>query len=248
MKIMVFDTETTSLEKPFAYNIGYVVYDTESKQTILKRDYVAEQIWHNLPLFESAYYHEKRPLYVSRMRARTTILDKFGYICMQMLRDIKDNEITQAYAYNSGFDEKVFGFCCEWFKVSNPLDLVTVHDIRGYVHKAIAFREDYQKFCEENNLFTETENYSTTAESVQRFVTNNIEFVEEHTALADSEIELNILLYCIENGCDFDTDYKVYRTIPRAVERVLTVVEKDGKETAYTYTKKTERNGKIYLH
>ena len=248
MKVLVFDTETTSLEKPFCYNIGYVVYDTESKETVLKRDYVVEQVWHNLPLFESVYYHEKRPLYVSRMRARTVVLNKFGYICMQMIRDIKDHEITQAYAYNSAFDEKVFAFCCEWFKVSNPLDLVSVYDIRGYVHKQIAFTKEYQAFCEEHALLTENENYSTTAESVQRYITQNVDFNEEHTALADSEIELNVLLYCVAWGCEFGKEYKVYRSIPRQKERTLTIVDQDHNETVYTYTTKTERKGKIYLH
>ena len=29
MNIMVFDTETVSVNKPFCYNIGYVIYNTD---------------------------------------------------------------------------------------------------------------------------------------------------------------------------------------------------------------------------
>ena len=54
MKICVFDTETTSLDKPFCYNIGYVIIDSESWATLCRRSYVVEQVWHNLPLFSSA--------------------------------------------------------------------------------------------------------------------------------------------------------------------------------------------------
>ena len=54
MKICVFDTETTSLEKPYCYNVGYLILDTESRACLVKREFVIEQIWHNLPLFNTA--------------------------------------------------------------------------------------------------------------------------------------------------------------------------------------------------
>ena len=39
MKIVVFDTETTSIEKPFAYNIGYKIYDIIDKRKFLTVKY-----------------------------------------------------------------------------------------------------------------------------------------------------------------------------------------------------------------
>ena len=53
MNIVVFDTETTNLEKPFCYNIGYAVYNTETQECLLAKDFIVEQIWHNKPLFET---------------------------------------------------------------------------------------------------------------------------------------------------------------------------------------------------
>ena len=79
MNIVIFDTETTSLEKPFCYNIGYSIRTSEN-QILVEKDFVVEQIWHNLPLFSTAYYAEKRPIYVNRMRARAVKMEKFGYI------------------------------------------------------------------------------------------------------------------------------------------------------------------------
>ena len=93
MNIMVFDTETTNLEKPFAYNIGYVVYNTDTAEVICKKDYVVEQVWHNPMLFITAYYASKRELYVNRLKGRRCVLDKFGYITQTMYRDIKQYEI-----------------------------------------------------------------------------------------------------------------------------------------------------------
>ena len=240
---MVFDTETTNLEKPFCYNIGYVVMDTESREIRAKRDFVVEQVWHNTMLFTTAYYADKRELYVNRMRARKVLMEKFGYITQQMCRDIADFEIAHAYAYNSGFDERVFAYNCDWFKCINPLDTVQVHDIRGQVHHKIAFDKIYQAYCDEHELFTESGNYSTTAEDVYRFLKKDDEFVEEHTALADSLIELEILLHCVGQGCELETDYKVYRSIPRVTMKEYEVIDAEGTSHKFPYTTKRKING-----
>ena len=44
MNIILFDTETTNLEKPFCYNVGYVIYNTDERKVLLARDYVIEQV------------------------------------------------------------------------------------------------------------------------------------------------------------------------------------------------------------
>lgn len=134
MKICVFDTETTSLEKPYCYNVGYLILDTESRACLVKREFVIEQIWHNLPLFNTAYYADKRSIYVGALRARAIRMEKFGYVTQQMLRDFRNYEVERAFAYNSAFDEKVFNFNCDWFKVINPFETVPISDIRGFVH------------------------------------------------------------------------------------------------------------------
>lgn len=246
MNIIVFDTETTSLEKPFAYNIGYTIVNTENQETLLRREFVVEQVWHNLELFCSAYYANKRPLYVSAMKGKRAVMDKFGYVCRQMRADLRTYEITQGYAYNSSFDEKVFDFMCDWYKVSNPLDTIDVYDIRGYVHEFLATTSEYQAYCDKYELYTESGNYSTTAESVYKYITCNSEFVESHTALDDSIIESEILFACINMGAHYGTRYICKRTIERATEQTLTIVQ-GGTETNYTYTKKTTRGNKIYL-
>lgn len=235
MNILVFDTETTSLDKPFCYNVGYQIVDSLSGSVLVARDYVVEQIWHNLPLFSSAYYADKRPIYVTRMRAHQTIMDKFGYICRQMNRDIKQFEVEHAYAYNSSFDEKVFNFNCNWYKCSNPFDTVQIHDIRGYVHKFIV-DDLYKSFCEKNNLFTETGNYSTTAEAVYQYLFDE-NFTEEHTALSDAKIETEILLETIKCGACIVYDEKTFRSIERKVERTLHIRTVEQTDYYFDYEK-----------
>ena len=235
MNICIFDTETTSLEKPFCYNVGYRIV-SDNGECILEREYIIEQIWHNLPLFESAYYASKRPFYVNAMRARKITMEKFGYVCTQMRRDFKQYNVVGAYAYNSSFDEKVFNFNCDWFKCINPFDEIPIYDIRGYAHFALV-KQSYKNWCEAFQRFTDTGNYSTTAEDVYRFIKNDMDFEEAHTALNDAQIETEILFACVVNGAVLQTDYKAKRSIERVQEKTLHIKTTAQTDYYFVYTK-----------
>lgn len=241
MKICIFDTETTSLDKPFCYNIGYIIADSETQERLVMREFVVEQVWHNLPLFESAYYANKRPFYVQAMRAHAIKMDKFGYICSQMRRDFKQYGVECAFAYNSSFDEKVFNFNCDWFKCINPFDEIPIKDIRGFVHHFLV-NKNYLKFCDDNEYYTETGNYSTTAETVFRFIQNDVDFDEAHTALNDSIIEMQILFYCMDKGAKLDNDYTAFRSIKRNIEKELHI--RTAEQTDYYFNYSTIRINK----
>lgn len=248
MKIVVFDTETTSLQKPFCYNIGYVIYDAEIQEVLLQKDFVVEQIWHNLPLFTTAYYADKRQLYISAMRAKKARLEKFGYITQEMIRDFKQYEVKQAYAYNSPFDDNVMTYNCDWFKCINPFDNIPIYDIRGYVHQSIAQEQRYKDFCDEIKSYTESGNYSSTAETAYKYITKNRDYVEQHTALADSLDELQILEYCIATyGMNYGYNYPILRSIERPTAKELKVKDTQGETHLYTYSRRINRDNGNYI-
>jgi hypothetical protein len=237
MRICIVDTETTSTEKPFVYNIGYMIYDTDEKAILLREDFIAEQIWHNLELFTTAYFADKREGYISAMKSQKCRLEKLGHITQRMKRLFKAYEVTAAFAYNSPFDERVFNFNCDWFKIQNPFDNIPFYDIQSYAQHFICFNKDYQNFCDEHHFYTESGNYSQRAEHTYAFISNNPDFIEAHTALADCEIELQILLWCIDKGAEFNKEYKKYASIPRRVEKVLEVKTVDGEKVRFPYKK-----------
>ena len=194
MNIIIIDTETTDLNKCFCYNIGYVIANTENNFILEKKNFVVEQIWHNLPLFTTAYYANKREIYIKEMKCRKTKMLKFGYICQEILRDIKKYNIVCGYAY----------------------------DIRGLVHNFL-INNDFIKFCEKNKKFTDSGNYSTTAETIYQYIKNDVDFIEDHTALSDSLIEYEILKECIKNGGQYDKKYLAKKTIERKQEKTLVI-------------------------
>lgn len=242
MNILVFDTETVDVEHAFCYNVGYTIVNIETREKLLKRDYVIEQVWENKMLFSTSYYAEKKQLYINALRGRKASIKHWGHTMQRMIKDIQDYNVEFAYAFNSPFDVRVFDFNSEWFKSSNALDYVKTIDIRGLINKLL-FSDEYKVFCEENGFYTESGNYSGNAETLTKFIRQDIDFVEDHTALSDSLIEADIILYMIDKyGVDITQEGKVYATVPRETEREMVIVH-NGVEHKFTYLKKLTRNG-----
>lgn len=222
MAYMIIDTETTSIDKPFCYDIGYNIINDDGI-ALAREHYVIEQIWHNLALFESAYYKGKRALYVQLMRQHKAIMNKYGYVMQAIKRDIERYNVVAAYAYNSAFDDKVITFNCDWFKCLNPFDNIPIYDIWGYASQYITTTDNYKKYCEQNQFFTEAGNYKTSAEVVYRYITNQADFIEAHMGVFDTDIETQILLHCITLGAKWNTEYKVISVLKRITLTPFTI-------------------------
>lgn len=239
---IVLDTETTSLDKPFCYDCSWVILNMETGEIADFKANVVEQVWHNLPLFESAYYKEKRSKYVDMMRKREAVMDKWGYIMRKLKQDIIKYNVTEVYAYNSDFDDKVITYNCDWFKCNNPLESIAIYDIWGYASQYVTCLDSYKNFCETYQRFTDTGNYKGSAEVVFQYLTNNSEFIEEHMGLFDSEIEATILYMCINKGAEWAKEYKVNKILTRPVHHPFTI-KIDGDEIySGEYLKKYVRN------
>lgn len=94
-------------------------------------------------------------------------------------------------AYNTGFD-----FCKTECKVL--IENREFIDIYLMTVQTITHIKKYAKFCWENGFRSSTgKSVATSAESVFAYLTGNVEYKEEHTALEDSKIEMQIFLACL---------------------------------------------------
>ena len=193
MKI-VLDTETISLEKPFVYDLGYVITN-DNGDIIAKKSYVISQVWNNRELFATAYYANKKPLYLARLKSGYSKKVGWGHAMRYLANDIKKYGITEIYAYNSKFDSRALNFMCAWYKVVNGLGGIEIQDIMNFI-KPITKSQDFVNFCETNGYMTahKTPQPQKKAETLYRYLTDNVDYEEEHTGLEDSLIELKILL------------------------------------------------------
>ena len=194
--IMVLDTETIGLTNRIIYNLGYKIFDLINGRVVVKNDFVVQQFYDNKPLMMTAYYKDKRPIYTSLMKGKKAKKEKWGKIMQVVCNDIKKYQIENCYAYNSNFDIKSIQTTMELFpkNKNNILDYVEIKDIMRYI-EPIVESEDFEKFAIANgNVSDITGKPSKSAQSLYRYITNDPTFVESHTALADCDIELDILL------------------------------------------------------
>ena len=191
---LVLDTETISLEKPFVYDLGYVITN-DNGDIIAKKSYVISQVWNNKELFATAYYADKKPLYYARLKSGYSKKVGWGHAMRYLANDIKKYGITEIYAYNSKFDSRALNFMCAWYKVVNGLGGIEIQDIMNFI-KPITTTQDFFNFCESNGYMTNHKipQPQKKAETLYRYLTNNVNYEEEHTGLEDSLIELQILM------------------------------------------------------
>jgi hypothetical protein len=200
---IVFDTETANaIDCPFVYDIGWAVVDKHGN-VYRTRSFVNREIFFlEKELMQSAYYAEKLPLYYERIKNGSAKVANWQTIKNTLWADIAEYEIKEVIAHNARFDYLATATTQRWLTKSKyryflPYD-VEVWDTLKMARSVVANKPTYRKFCEENG-YTYGKNgkqVRLTAEVLYQFITQNKEFEEEHTGLADVLIEKEILKYC----------------------------------------------------
>ena len=206
-KILIIDTETTnSLEDALVYDVGYIVADYEGN-IYHKDSFVNADIFCHKDLMSSAYFAEKIPQYWKEIKRGERTLTSFRKIMWTLRHVMKDYKIKKVYAYNCRFDYMAltttqrYLTCSKW-RYFFPFN-AEFHDILALSRHVLKKLDSYRNFCKENDYVTQNNVNRYTAEVVARYFFDK-DFVEEHTALADCEIEYKILLECLK----MDSDYK----------------------------------------
>ena len=74
-------------------------------------------------------------------------------------------------------------------------------DIWGLACDRLLNTKKYKNFCCENEMFTDSKKFfKTSAEASYKYLTQNNDFIESHTALSDAEIETFILAKALSRG------------------------------------------------
>ena len=200
--ILLVDTEFITLNKPFVYDLSYLIARKVGDKYITLKSVgnVVKQVYQNKMMFETAYYSEKRKLYVSALKGKTYKQNYLGNILRQFKKDIAEYNVSIVLGYNVGADMRSIDFTSEFLKLQSPLKNTKVIDLMPIVVNTICDTNEYKNFAKQNNLITEKGYYKMGVESVMKYINNNIEFSEKHLGKSDNENEIDLLNYAIEKG------------------------------------------------
>lgn len=195
--ILMCDCETANtLDEPILYDFGAWLIDSEGK-SYEKVNWVIKEAFLNKELMETAYFKDKVPAYWQDIwagkRQVKSIWDVYRY-----LRDVKKRYPNVKFcAHNAAFDVKALRTSLRYLTKSFKRWMLPfgmdVYDTLRMARDTICKEEGYVKFCEAHGFLTDKGKPQATAEVLYRFLTGDIEFNEEHTGLADVEIEAQIL-------------------------------------------------------
>lgn len=208
-KIIILDTETTNtLEEPLVYDIGFIVA-TINGDIISKHSFVVADIFLDKELMQSAYFADKIPQYWKEIKEGSRTLTSFNNIKWTLRHIMKENNIKKIFAYNCNFDYMAL-VTTQRYLTKSKYRYVTpfgteYHDILKLSRHILSKDTAYSDFCKENNYLTANNRNRYTAEIVAQYMFDK-NFTEEHTALADCEIEYKIFMECEKlDGFNYET-------------------------------------------
>lgn len=251
---MVLDTETATLPfanemcktakqkqkiaiaKPLVYDIGWVIVDRLGN-VYKKVNYLVQETFFVPNVFNTAYYKDKRPLYMKMLTKGEIMVDTWDNIIKELIIDL--NVVDMTTAYNACFDfKKAIPFTERYIKnlysenysiweeqqkqkcydildkkddSQNDEYLKPYFELRntkyplcdlwGLACDRLINIDKYRNYCLDNGLLTNSALYfKTSAEISFQYLMKNYDFIEDHTALSDAEIEAQILVKALKKG------------------------------------------------
>ena len=209
---MVIDTETCPLDRSltdvrpdnmWCYDIGWAIADKRGNVYKTRSFVNADIFLDEKELMKSAYYANKVPQYWKDIKAGKRILTSFYKIQQAFWEDIKEYEVTEFFAHNMRFDYGTLNNTIRWLTKSKyryffPYK-ARVCDTLKMARDVFGTMPTYIRFCENNGYVTQYGKPRFTAEIIYRFLTQDTEFVENHTGLEDVMIETKIMAYCYKS-------------------------------------------------
>ena len=209
--IIVMDTETCNtqdvdgkldMSSVFIYDIGWQVTDKRGR-VYEQKSYIVKDIFeHETELMQSAYYADKIPQYLEDIANGKRQVATYYEIRQDFLDTMKRYETMTVAAHNMRFDNNATNTTQRWLTKSKwryffPYGTI-LWDTMKMANDVIACTPTYKKFCLDNGYVTKHKKPRprVTAEILYRYITHNLDFVEEHRGLEDVDIERQIMAYC----------------------------------------------------
>lgn len=206
--ILVFDTETTGeLGSPLIYDLGYRIISPDGK--VLKSfNCLVTEIFSNGFVMSLAYYSNKIKMYRDKHKQGLIEMLPYKKAITTFINDARHYKVGIIAAYNVAFDLRALQATLKMtYHEGFQKDIVNkllnqknkkVLCIWNLVCDTVLNTDEFRNYAETHGFKSEKGNYQTSAEVAYRYITDNEEFVEDHTALSDVDIEIELLLHALK--------------------------------------------------
>ena len=218
-QIIVVDTETCNIQNSdkvlpgnnLTYNIGWSVVAPTDGEVFEKKSYVVEEIFFGeATRMASCYYANKIPQYLAGIFSGEYTIASLFTILLDIIKTCRKYNVVAICAHNAAFDVDALNTTVRYLTGLDYIralpEGIEIWDSMKMANSIFSKRPTYRKFCEENGFMTRhaTPRPRMTAEVLYRFIKQDVTFEEEHTALADVEIETEIILACYRSHKKFN--------------------------------------------
>jgi len=124
------------------------------------------------------------------------------YTARKYLREICEKYNVKAIiAHNARFDYRATNYTLRYVTKSKKRYFlpygIPLWDTLKMAQDTICRQPSYIRFCEENGFLKNNGTVRATAEILYKYITNNLDFTEDHTGLEDVLIEKEIFARCM---------------------------------------------------
>lgn len=195
--ILTLDTETADLSGN-VYDLGYIIHDRAGNE-LTRFHALVEEIFTQPKIMMGAFYAKKLFSHYAPMLDRGDIkMQSWQFIIDRLRSDIAEYNVSTIAAYNIGFDMRAVNnthrsLTGEARVLKSPCKIL---DIWQYACEAKLNNRNYKKIAESLGWISPAGNIKTGAEFAYRFCSGDHGFIEDHTALSDCQIEVEILRQC----------------------------------------------------
>ena len=207
---LIIDTETTkegyNMPNQSVFDIGWTISNRQGE--ILKtRSYMVEEFKLQALEKKKAFLIDSnvvdKATYITKLLNKEIKVASWKSIISQLTKDMNKYNVEFVGAYNLGFDLNVIDKTTQFllgreFTFENKF-LIDLWHTSAYT---ILNTKEYKEFAHKHNLRTDKGNLKTSAEATYQFITNNPDYIEEHTALQDS-LDETVILHHLLNQKDY---------------------------------------------
>lgn len=199
---LTIDTETANgLDDPMMYDLGGAIHDKCGRVYETFSFVIYDVFCADRALFNTAYYAEKRPMYEAQIAAGQRKIVSI-YTARKYVADLcKKYNVKAIIAHNARFDYRSTNYTVRYVTKSKTRYFlpygVPMWDTLKMAQDTICQQPTYRRWCERNGYCLKNGKPRATAEILYQYITQNTDFVEEHTGLEDVLIEKEIFVKCM---------------------------------------------------